>query len=132
MTDRVQLKFRRINGRFAITRLPANAPLPPWALASEDFVSITRTADELSIVCPAESVPADLRSQLYWTCLKIEGPFAFSQVGILASFLDPLAVAGIPIFAVSTYDTDYVLVQEADADRAIETLKKAGHTLIAL
>lgn len=132
MTDRAQLKFRKLNGRFAITRLPANVPLPPWATALGGFHSITRTPDEVSVVCPAEHVPADLQSQVYWMCLKIEGPFAFSQVGILASFLDPLALAGIPIFAVSTYDTDYVLVQEADADRAIETLKKAGHTLIAL
>lgn len=82
-------------------------------------------------MCLAQQVPADLQPQFYWTCLKIEGPFAFSQVGILASFLDPLAMAGVPIFAVSTYDTDYILVQEADADRAIEALKAAGHTLIA-
>jgi uncharacterized protein len=130
VTDRAQLNFRQITGRFAISRLPADASIPQWATASASFHSITRTADELSIVCAAENVPENLKPKFYWSCMKLEGPFSFSEVGILASFLDPLVAAAIPIFAVSTYDTDYVFVSQADESKAVEELQKAGHTLL--
>src|SRR5271170_7736714 len=106
-----KLQFRRLPGTYAICRLPPDAPLPAWAERGT-FTSITRTAEELSIVCPLESVPAEHRTGIRWCCFQLVGPFAFSQVGILASFLTPLAASGIPIFAISTYDTDHVLVSE--------------------
>jgi hypothetical protein len=119
-----------MNGSIAICRLPADAAIPAWAILGSSFSSITRTADELSIVCPLENVPGEHQPQLRWTCLKLEGPFPFSEVGILSSFISPLAGAGIPIYAVSTYDTDYLLVKEQDTTRALQVLKRAGHELI--
>jgi hypothetical protein len=124
-----QLKFRLISGSFAVCRLAAADPVPEWALKGI-FISITRTADELSIVCPTENVPQPHKPEISWTCLKIEGPFAFSQVGILQRFIQPLVENGISIFAVATYDTDYVLIQKPFTDKALQTLKNAGHELL--
>lgn len=120
-----QLKFRRLPGLYAIVRLAADASVPEWTRKG-DFTSITRTADELSIVCPTENLTADVRSPQRWLCLKLEGPFPFSQTGVLLSFIQPLSEKDIPIFAISTYDTDYVLIQEEFA-WAMEVLRKAGH-----
>jgi hypothetical protein len=126
----LKLKFRQMRGSFAIYQLPPDASAPPWATSDARFSSITRTADELSIVCPLENVPQEHQPQVRWICLRVEGTFSFSEVGILTSFIAPLAEAGIPIFAVSTHDTDYVLVREEDAKRTLEVLKKAGHGLL--
>jgi hypothetical protein len=93
------------------------------------FSSVTRTGDELSIVCPADHIPKDIDPGLRWVCMKIEGPFAFSQTGVLLSFIEPLSSSGVPIFAISTYDTDYVLVQEEFAGAALNALQAAGHEL---
>jgi len=115
---------------FAIARLEPGTELPSAVLASPGFVSLTRTEDELSIVC-AEDVAAGLpRVDTGWRAVKVQGPFAFDQTGILASFLDPLAVAAIGIFAVSTFDTDYILVKSENLAKALAALKQAGHHLI--
>ena len=123
-----RLKFRRLPGLYAIVRLASNAPIPDWA-AQGDFTSITRTAEELSIVCPLNGIPKDVSLGPRWICLTLEGPFPFSQTGVLLSFIAPLSNNGIPIFAVSTYDTDYVLVQEEFQDGALKVLQSAGHDL---
>jgi hypothetical protein len=124
-----QLRFRRLtDGPYAIVRLAADAPLPGWATRGE-FTSITRTSEELSVVCPIENLPADVRSRHRWICLKLQGPFEFSLTGVLLSFIEPLSSKGIPIFAVSTYDTDYVLIQEEWAGAAVDALRQAGHLL---
>jgi|ERR1022692_4005780 hypothetical protein len=125
---RLQLKFLRLPGPYAIVRLPPGTPIPNWATKG-DFTSITRTADELSVVCPADNVPKELLSGPRWIGLKLEGPFPFSQTGVLLSFIEPLSSNGVPIFAVSTFDTDYVLVQEEFAGAAIDALQQAGHEL---
>jgi len=125
-----QLKFRWLPGSYAIVRLGPDALVPNWA-ARGDFTSITRSADELSIVCPADNLPPDVHSPHQWICLKLEGPFPFSQTGVLLSFIEPLSTSGIPIFALSTYDTDYVLVQEPDSERALDALHHAGHESLA-
>jgi len=125
-----QLKFRRLPGVYAIVRLAPDAALPNWATAGE-FTSISRTTEELSIVCRTGNLPADTHSPHRWTCLKLEGPFPFSQTGVLLSFINPLSSNGIPIFAISTYDTDYVLIQEDWAERAIGALRQAGHELLS-
>ena len=126
----MKLKFRRLNEAYAIVRLAPQAVVPPWSIKGE-FTSISRTADELSIVCPAENLPRDVDSPHDWICLKLEGPFPFSQTGVLLSFIDPLSSKGIPIFAISTYDTDYVLIQEEWASAAVAALQEAGHELSA-
>jgi uncharacterized protein len=123
---RIELKFSWLPGPFAVCRLSPDAPIPEWALAGP-FTSVTRTADELSIVCLADNLPPNVNSEQHWMCFKLEGPFAFAQVGILAAFIDPLVANGIPIFAVSTYDTDYVLVSEEYAGITVGALQEAGH-----
>jgi hypothetical protein len=124
---RHQLKFRLLPGPYAIVRLAPDALVPAWATKG-DFSSITRNADELSIVCPAANLPPDVHSAQRWICLKLEGPFPFSQTGVLLSFIEPLSTNDVPIFAISTHDTDYVLIQEEFA-WAIDVLREAGHEL---
>jgi hypothetical protein len=121
------LKFRRLPATFAVCRLGPDAPVPA-AIADTPFVSITRTAEELSIVSQA---PQNAKCELPWICFKLEGPFPFSLTGVLASVIDPLAQSGIPIFAMSTFDTDYVLVEEESAESALKALQAAGHELIS-
>lgn len=128
--DNLPLKFRRLSGAYAIVKLDSNALLPDWASKGE-FSSITRTSDELSIVCRLDQLPADMQSPERWACLKLEGPFPFSQTGVLLSFIEPLSRNGIPIFAVSTYDTDYVLVQEEFTQRALDLLGQARHQILS-
>lgn len=127
---RQNLKFRWLPRPYAIVRLAAAEDIPEWATKG-DFASITRTADELSIVCPADNVPHDVHFPHRWVCLKLEGPFPFSLTGVLLSFIEPLSSNGIPIFAVSTYDTDYVLVKEDRSEGVVDLLRTAGHELIA-
>ena len=126
----MKLRFRWLTrSLYAIVRLGPDAILPEWATKGE-FTSITRTSDELSIVCPIENLPAEVSSPHRWICLKLEGPFPFSQTGVLLSFIEPLSSTGIPIFAISTYDTDYILIQEEWAGAAIAALQHAGHELL--
>jgi uncharacterized protein len=106
------LKFRWLPGPYAIVRLAPDVAIPTWATKGE-FTSITRTADELSIVCPTASLPPDVHSPHRWICLKLEGPFPFSQTGVLLSFIEPLSSNRVPIFAIS----------------AISALQQAGHEL---
>jgi uncharacterized protein len=125
----MHLKFRQLPTTYAICRLPPDAT--PALTTATLFTSITRTADELSIVCPADQAPLNGKCEASWTCFKLEGPFSFALTGVLASFLGPLAQRGVPIFAISTFDTDYVLVKEEHAIAAVESLKAAGHELIS-
>ena len=129
MPERQKLRFQWLAGAYAVVRLAPDASVAEWAMKGE-FTSITRTADELSIVCLADHLPRDIDSQHHWICLKLEGPFPFSQTGVLLSFIEPLSSKGIPIFAISTYDTDYVLIQEEFAGMALECLQQAGHELL--
>ncbi len=113
---------------FAICRLEEGSAVPQW-LQTDHFFSLTSTPDELSLVCPAETVPEGGQADRGWRCLKLQGPFEFSLTGILNSVTVPLAEAGIGIFAISTYDTDYVLVKEHSLPQALSVLTHAGHTI---
>lgn len=115
--------------RYAICRLAASAALPAWVPSSGDFVSLSRTHDELSIVCDEASVPQDVLAGRGRRCLRVEGPFDLGVVGVLAALAQPLAAAGIAIFVVSTYDTDYVLLDESDLDAAVRELSAHGHVV---
>ena len=121
--------FSVLPDEWAVARLAADAPVPAWAAAPAPFASVTRTSAELSIVAPAAAVPAGVRAEGGWTVLRLQGPFAFDQTGILASFAAPLAEAGIGIFALSTFDTDYVLVRTVQRTGALAALRAAGHRL---
>lgn len=111
---------------FAICRLEKDAPIPEWALAGS-FVSITRTADELSIVAPETDIPDKTKCVRGWSCLKLEGTFDFSSIGILASLTGPLAHEGISVLALSTFETDYLLVKAEDLKQATRVLLEAGY-----
>lgn len=113
---------------FAVCRLDAGAVVPTWATSS-GFFSMTRTAEELSIVCEQVVVPDGVRCERDWRCVQVAGPIPFSAVGVLASLVQPLAKAGISVFAVSTFDTDYVLMKAADLERAIDSLRQCGHSV---
>jgi len=113
---------------YAICRLDADAPVPGWA-SSADFFSITRTANELSIVCKDSALPEGAHAERERRLMQIEGTLAFTLTGVLAAVTAPLALAEISIFAVSTYDTDYLLVSEEDLQEAVQVLEAAGHTI---
>lgn len=113
---------------FAVCKLAPSALLPTWATAG-DFFSVTRTDEELSVVCLQSVVPDGVQCEQGWRCLKLAGPIPFSMVGVLASLVQPLADAGICVFAISTFDTDYLLLKEKDLARAIEALRRKGHAI---
>lgn len=112
---------------FAVCRLSPQAEIPAWVLIDRSFVSITYTADELSIVCPLAYVPAGVPAERHWLALKVEGPQDQAFTGVLASLVAPLAAAGISIFALSTFDTDYLLIKEPQLAHARQVLEAAGH-----
>jgi hypothetical protein len=118
--------FTLIDGHYAIVRLHADDAIPSWARGA--FVSITRTSDELSIVCNEGDVP-DVVADRGWRCLKLAGPFPLDQTGVAAAFTRVLADAGIALFVISTYDTDYVLVRDAALEHAAAALRASGYTV---
>ena len=110
----------------AIVRLPPAAATPRWASGGV-FSSITRTADELSIICEERLVPEKVHADRAWRCVKLEGPFALTEVGIAAQFTAVLAQAGVSVVIVSTFDTDYLLIAAHALERALDALEHAGH-----
>jgi hypothetical protein len=121
-----RLHLRASRERLAVSRLAASEPIPSWA-DGPGFVSITRTDDELSIVCAESRVPETITQARGLVAIRVEGTLAPELVGVLASIAMPLAEAGFPIVAIGTYDTDYVLVRAADVDSALKALSRAGH-----
>ncbi|HEU5042008.1 MAG TPA: ACT domain-containing protein [Gemmatimonadales bacterium] len=115
------------DGLLAICRLPPAAPLPAWATRAQRFLTVSRTREELSITLDAEVVPPEVACARGYRALRVRGPLDFDLVGVLASLAGPLAQAGISIFNISTYDTDYVLVKTGDLARAVAALERAGH-----
>ncbi len=112
----------------AIVRLEPTAPVPAWAWSGE-VCAVTRTASELSVVCGEACVPPDALAQRGWRALMVDGRLEFSLTGVLAALAGPLADASVSIFALSTYDTDYVLVGGEDLARACAALTQAGHAV---
>jgi hypothetical protein len=123
------ITLRQLSGRYAACRLDASAAVPPWA-DGDGFVSITRTLEELSIVCRSERVPAGITASREWTCFQFVGPFAFDETGIALAAVRPLSEAGIGFLLIATYDTDYLAIQEKDLAAAKKALLNAGHTLV--
>jgi len=113
---------------YAVCRLDADAAIPSWATKS-GFVSITRTAEELSILCLQSLVPDGVKCEKDWWCFQLLGPIPFMSVGVLASLVQPLADAEISVFVISTFDTDYLLVKAADLQRATDALRQNGFSL---
>ncbi|MBA3975404.1 MAG: ACT domain-containing protein [Candidatus Solibacter sp.] len=123
------MKFRVHQGTFAVCRLDAALPVPAW-LPRDGWSTITRTPAELSIVCEQSAVPDGISKQGGWRRIELAGPFGFSLTGILASILNPLAAAGVPIFAISTFDTDWILIPGEHLEKAKRALAAAGHNEI--
>jgi hypothetical protein len=117
-----------MTGRLAVCKLSREDPIPEWA-AGGSFFSVTRTADELTVVCDQDAVPEGVRCVRGWRCLRVGGTLEFSLVGVLASLVGPLAGAAVSVFVFSTFDTDYVLVKENDFGRAVEVLERQGHSI---
>ena len=115
--------------RVAVVRLGPGAELPAWA-GSATLLSVTATARETSVVCGAASVPAKAKQQGPFIAFQVEGPLDFALTGVLAGLLAPLAEAEVSVFVVSTFDTDWILVPDADADRAAEEWRRRGHTVV--
>ncbi len=114
--------------RFAISRLAPTAPIPEWATQGA-FFSITRTGAELSVVCEFARVPSGVQSQPSWRVLKVHGPFALTEIGVLAGLASAIAEAKLSLFAISTFDTDYLFVASETLSAAISALERAGHKI---
>jgi hypothetical protein len=114
--------------QFAVCMLSPDADIPAWS-RNEEFYSITRSRDELSIVCLSKDVPENIRAECDWRALKVRGPLEFSLTGILAAIINPLSEAKIPIFAISTYDTDYILIREDSLSQVVAILSGVGYSI---
>ncbi len=115
----MDLTLRLLEGDLAVARLDGDAPLPAWlAMNAKPLACAMRTGDELSIVCPEAAVPNDVRSEKGWRAFRIAGTIDFALTGVLASVLEPLAEAKVGIFALSTFDTDYILVRANQLEQA--------------
>src|SRR5262245_8348959 len=125
---RAFLTLSLLEEQFAICRLECNVPAPAWAFEGS-FFSITRTSEELSIVCPVKHVPENVRSQPGWRLLRLDGPMDLELTGIVASIAEPLADAGVAIFPMTTYDREYILIKEEQVHLAITALTAYGHAV---
>jgi predicted N-acetyltransferase YhbS len=125
-----RLRLLGIAGSFAVCKLATGSPTPAWATTG-DLFSVTRTADELSVVCRQEAVPKGVVCERDWRCLRVAGAMPFTLVGVLASLTTPVAKAGVAVFAVSTFDTDYLLVKAGEMPKAVAALRAAGHVVDA-
>ncbi len=127
MSDK-KLVMKLFKEKFGVCRLE-EALIPEWAQASQ-FYSITKTSDELSVVCSQDNIPDGIKCEKDWRILKIEGILDFSLIGILASISRILATNNISIFAISTYNTDYILVKEKDINNAVKVLSNEQYEII--
>ncbi len=118
----------RYDEPLAVVRLGPGAEIPPWAVSGSVF-SVTATASETSLVCALSGVPRKSRHQGPYTAFAVEGPLDLASTGVLAGLLEPLAQAEVPVFTLSTFDTDWVLVPAADADKAADAWRGEGHTV---
>jgi hypothetical protein len=126
---RWRLKFQTLPGRYAVCRFGPKEPVPEWVKGP--FCSITRTEEELSVICPTRCVPAGVEAARDWRVLKLIGPFPLSAVGVAAAVTGALARAGVGLLALSTHDTDYFLVRSRNLTRAVRALISAGHAQVS-
>jgi hypothetical protein len=125
------MHLEAVDIRLAVCRLDAGSDVPPWVDQSREFTSVTRTMDELSVVCARDYVPEGVPMEGPWRAFKVKGPIVMTLIGVVAALANPLADAGISIFAISTFDTDYILVHEPDFDAAVGALIQAGHVVVS-
>ncbi|WP_446897127.1 ACT domain-containing protein [Clostridium sp. LBM24168] len=123
------LKIRLLKEKFCVCRLNRDEDIPKW-IKDDEFYSVTRTSEELSIVCVQNDIPDDIQCEKDWRILKIQGPLDFSLIGVLASISNILSENDISIFAISTYDTDYILVKNSDISNAVNSLSNSGYEIL--
>jgi uncharacterized protein len=128
MSDQISVRLRQLPGLYTIAQLPPTAPIPDWA-DGQGFVSITRCADELSVICRRDRAPAGVKTGGDWVCWQFVGPFPFEASGIAVAVLRPIAECGVGVLISSTFDTDYLLAPRARADETIAALRGAGHSV---
>jgi uncharacterized protein len=121
-----KLNLSLLPHKYAVCQLHPDKHIPYWALLG-DFVSLTRTHEELSIVCQQDNVPDDIEAERGWHCVQVQGAFDFSVAGVHVSLAIPLAEADISVLAIATYATDYLLIKEENVEQALHVLKQAGH-----
>lgn len=121
-------KFKSLKELYAVCRLDSEAKIPHWAVKS-GFNSITRTNDELSILCVQDNVPSDVKCERDWKILKIDSKLDFSMIGVISQISTLLAQNDISIFVVSTFDTDYICIKEENFNKTVKILKKAGNVV---
>ncbi len=126
MSEGNGVRFSVFDGRFCVCRLPAGADIPAFPTGARIY-SVTRTPEEISIICDEAFAPTIGEIERTWRVLMVEGPLEFALKGILVSLLNPLNDAKVSVFALSTYNTDYILVQEHVLERAVGALEGAGH-----
>lgn len=117
-------------GTYAICRLDPNRPPPAYPPPGPDLVSVTFTQREISVVCPEEQTPSGARTEAGWRVLEVAGPLDLALTGVMASLIGPLSDAGVSVFAVSTYDTDFLLVRGEQVGHAARCLRHAGHRVV--
>lgn len=122
------MQLYALDDLYAIVRLEPDADIPAWARAGH-FWSVTRSDSELSVVCRQDRVPADASAERGWCAFEVAGPLDFSLTGVVSSLVAPLADEQIPLFVVSTFETDYLLVREHDLSRSVTALTSAGHSV---
>ena len=122
------LNISVLPGNFAVCRLGPNDPAPEFS-GSELFSLVCRTSDELSIICEEHLTPTDSVVVKGWACLKVEGPFDFSEIGVIASISKLLAEAEISLLSLSTFETDYVMIKWNQVEQAVEALRAGGHNV---
>jgi hypothetical protein len=124
------VQLRTLPDSYAVVRLQPGSELPEW-VDKGPFRSVTRTEHEVSVVCRDRDVPEGESVDRGWTLLEVKGPLDFSLTGVISSLVAPLAKAEVPIFLVSTFETDYVLVRSSDLAHAVDALEEAGHVFAA-
>lgn len=121
------LRLSILPGRLAVCRLAADEPVPAWVRGT--FTSVTRTVDELSVVCDDDAPPPYVKVEHGWRLLRVAGPIPFEVTGVAAALVSPLAEAGISVFLLATFDTDYLLLKADVFEAALEILRASGHEL---
>ena len=128
MSERA-LTMKLMKGLYGVCRLNRDEAIPEWVFQGS-FYSVTKTLNELSVVCSQDNIPDEIKCEKDWRILRVEGPLDFSLIGILSSISTTLANKGISIFAISTYDTDYILVKDKKVDMAIDALSAEKYEII--
>lgn len=123
------LTLHLLPDRFAVARLESTASQPPAWKAGNELLALIQTPEETTLVCREADIPTGYTTEVGWRALAVEGPLAFELTGILASLAEPLAQAGVSIFALSTYSTDIILIKENMLPHAVQALQAAGHII---